>query len=368
MKDEKYMGRALELAAKGIGWVAPNPMVGAVLVKDEKIIGEGYHERYGEPHAERNALRSCTQSPSGATMYVTLEPCCHYGKTPPCTEAILESGIRRVVIGSVDPNPLVAGKGIQILRENGIEVLQGMLQDQQEKLNKVFMHYIRTGMPFVTMKYAMTLDGKIATATGKSKWISGEESRNRVHRTRHENSGIMVGINTVLVDDPMLDCRMAEGKNGTRIICDTNLRIPVNSKIAQSAANIPTWIATSSQDLDKIEVLKEKGCKILRVKNEGKHIDLKALMVLLGEMKMDSILLEGGGALNFSALNSGIVNKVEVYVAPKIFGGEGAKPPVGGIGVDEPDQAFQLVRKDMKLVGEDLWLEYEVKKNVYGNC
>jgi len=367
MKDMEYMEIALKLAEKGCGTVNPNPMVGAVIVKNGSIIGSGHHENYGKLHAERNALNACMTSPDGATMYVTLEPCCHYGKTPPCTEAIVKSGIKRVIIGSVDPNPLVAGKGIDFLRSNGIEVATGVMDLENQRLNHVFFHYIKTGTPYVKMKYAMTADGKIATFSGKSKWISGEKARAHVHQTRHKYSGIMVGVNTVIMDDPMLTCRIPEGRNGTRIVCDTSLRIPLGSKIIQTAREIPTIIATSSRDMEKISKVSAAGCKVIRVPEKDGHVDLNVLMIKLGEEKIDSVLLEGGSTLNFSAMKSGIVSKVDIYISPKIFGGIGAKSPVGGIGIENPNNAFKLVRKNMKIIGEDLLLEYEVVKNVYGD-
>ena len=230
-EDEKYMVLAMELAKKGYGYTAPNPVVGAVIVKNGCIIGQGYHEKYGEPHAERNALASCTQSPEGATIYVTLEPCCHHGKQPPCTDAIIEAGIGRVVTGSGDPNPLVGGKGIQILRDHGIQVTEHVLREECDRLNQVFFHYIQTGRPYVTMKYAMTMDGKIAAYTGASRWVTGEEARHHVHEQRKKNTAIMVGIGTVLADDPMLNCRIEGGRNPVRIICDTHLKMPLTSKI-----------------------------------------------------------------------------------------------------------------------------------------
>ena len=228
MTDTEYMKIALELAKKGCGFVNPNPMVGAVIVKGDEMIGMGYHEKYGNLHAERNAILSCKKSPKGATLYVTLEPCCHYGKTPPCTEAIIESGISKVVIGSSDPNPLVQGQGVNILRNNGIKVIENVLKEECDEINKAFFHYIKTKTPYVVMKYAMTIDGKIATYTGKSKWVTGEEARQNVHKDRHKYSAIMVGVGTVLADNPMLNCRIEECKNPIRIICDTNLRTPIN--------------------------------------------------------------------------------------------------------------------------------------------
>jgi diaminohydroxyphosphoribosylaminopyrimidine deaminase/5-amino-6-(5-phosphoribosylamino)uracil reductase len=220
---------ALQLAEKGCGWVNPNPLVGAVIVKDGEIIGRRFHEKYGKAHAERNAIASCIKSPKGATLYATLEPCCHHGTNPPCTDAIIESGIKRVVIGSSDPNPLVRGKGVAIMRRHGIEVVEGVLKEECDKLNQVFFHYIQRKKPYVIMKYAMTMDGKIATYTGESKWITGEAARQRVHEDRHRYSGIMVGVGTVLADNPLLTCRMEGGKNPLRIICDTRLRTPINA-------------------------------------------------------------------------------------------------------------------------------------------
>ena len=247
MTDEFYMRRAIELAKKGRGWTNPNPMVGAVIVKNGSIIGEGYHEKCGELHAERNAIASLTESAEGATLYVTLEPCCHYGKTPPCTEAILEQKIARVVIGSRDPNPKVSGKGAKILREAGVRVEEDFLREECDALNPVFFHYITTGLPYVAMKYAMTADGKIATKTGASKWISGEEARSLVHEMRHDYMAIMAGIGTVLADDPMLNVRLEGKKSPVRIICDSMLRIPLDNQICQTAGRYRTIVAYAGE-------------------------------------------------------------------------------------------------------------------------
>ena len=237
--DEKYMRHAIELAKKGLGWTNPNPMVGAVIVKDGKIIGEGYHKKYGELHAETSALNNCTKSPEGATIYVTLEPCCHHGKQPPCTEAIIKAGIKRVVIGSLDPNPLVSGKGMQILREHNIQVDNKLVCNREcIDMNYVFFHYIKEKLPYVIVKYAQTLDGKIATHNGLSKWITGEAARENVHMDRHRYSAIMVGINTVIKDDPMLNCRckdIEKPHNPVRIVCDTRLRTPLDSRLVKTA-------------------------------------------------------------------------------------------------------------------------------------
>lgn len=366
MQDLKYMGMALELAEKGRGHVNPNPMVGAVIVKDGEIIGSGYHQKYGGLHAERNALAACTASPKGAVLYVTLEPCCHYGKTPPCTEAILQSGIARVVVGSLDPNPLVAGKGIAFLREHGIQVETGILKEECDRLNRVFFHYIQTHTPYVVMKYAMTLDGKLATRTGKSKWITGEEARTHVHQSRSYYSGIMVGVGTVLADDPMLTCRLPQGKNPIRIICDTHLRTPLTAQVVATAKQVPTILATGTNQ--GWEPYQQAGCQLLLIPEKDGGLDLTQLMKQLGEKGIDSILLEGGSALQESALREGLVQWVQAYIAPKIFGGQQAKSPVGGLGVESPEQAYSLINAEILCLGEDLLLEGEVKNHVYRDC
>ncbi len=359
--ETAYMKRALELAEKGCGFVAPNPMVGAVIIKDDVCIGEGWHARYGGLHAERNALANCTVSPEGATMYVTLEPCCHYGKTPPCTDAIIENKISRVVIGSSDPNPLVAGKGVQILREHGIEVIEGVLKAECDALNAVFFHFIRTGMPYVVMKYAMTMDGKIATRTGASQWITGEMARKRVHQDRHRHSAIMVGVGTVLADDPMLTCRIPGGKDPIRIVCDTRLRTPLNAKVVTTASTVRTILATACPDVLRQKPYLDAGCEIVTVPEKDGHLDLMQLMKALGQSGIDSILLEGGGTLNWSALECGIVKKVQAYIAPKLFGGMAARSPVGGAGIALPGEAVQLTQPKISKMGEDILLESEVQ-------
>lgn len=361
MKDQDYMRLALKEALKGAGWTNPNPLVGAVIVKDGRIIGKGYHRRYGELHAERNAIADCKESMEGAAMYVTLEPCCHYGRTPPCTEAIIEQGISRVVIGSGDPNPLVAGKGIKVLKEHGIQVDTGVLKEECDDVNQVFFHFIKTGLPYVVMKYAMTADGKIATYTGASRWITGEEARLQVQKARHRYAGIMVGVNTVLTDDPMLNCRLPEGNSPVRIICDTSLRTPLTANVVKTAKEIPTILATACDEEEKRSRYLEHGCEILSVPKKEGHIDLGELMKKLGERKVDSVLLDGGATLNYSALKAGIVNKVQTYLAPKIFGGTTAKSPVGGTGIELPEQAFLLKKGRITEIGDDILIEWEVE-------
>lgn len=368
MTDIEYMRQALELALKGTGWVNPNPLVGAVIVKEGRVIGSGYHKGYGELHAERDALRNCTESPEGADIYVTLEPCCHYGKTPPCTDAIIESGIRKVFIGSDDPNPKVAGKGIGILRNHGIEVQTGVLQTECYEINQVFFHYIKNCRPYVIMKYAMTMDGKIATCSGKSKWITGEAARHRVHQDRHRYMGIMVGVGTVLADDPSLDCRLPQSKNPVRIICDTHLRTPLTAKVVQTSKQQQTILATCCCDLQKQQPYLDAGCEVVVLPQKEEHIDLPELMNRLGQKGLDSILLEGGSTLNWAAMQSGIVNQVQTYLAPKLFGGADAKSPVGGMGVAAPDEAFCLSPPQITVLGPDILLESRVIEREVSTC
>ena len=378
MTDQEYMLRAIQLAKKGEGWTNPNPMVGAVIVKDGRIIGEGYHKKCGELHAERNAIASLTESAEGATIYVTLEPCCHYGKTPPCTEAIIEQKIKKVVIGSRDPNPKVAGKGAQILRESGITVVQDFMREECDRLNPVFFHYITTKTPYVVMKYAMTLDGKIATKTGASKWITGETARQEVQHMRHRYMGIMAGIGTVLADDPMLNVRVEGWKSPVRILCDSSLRIPLDSQIVRSAKEYRTIVAYAGREENeeitekitkKIEQLHAKGVDTVCCPDEKGQIDLKKLMTYLGNKGIDSILLEGGGTLNDSALRAGIVKEVHCFIAPKLFGGKNSKTPVEGIGIGLPSEALKLKCTDICRIGEDIRIICQVcEKEQEGPC
>ncbi len=360
MNDQEYMRLALQLAEKGCGWTSPNPMVGAVIVKDGCIIGQGWHEKYGKPHAERNALAACIEDPAGSTMYVTLEPCCHYGKQPPCIDAILEAGISRVVVGSADLNPLVAGHGIAILREHGIEVTENILREDCDRLNRVFLHYITTRRPYVIMKYAMTMDGKIAAYTGVSKWITGETARKHVQQTRHKCRGIMVGVGTVLADDPLLACHMEGGRNPVRIICDTHLRTPLDAQVVRTAMEITTIIATCCTDQKRYIPYIQADCRVIYISSRDGYVDLVQLMERLGEEQIDSILLEGGGTLNWVALNSGIVQQIQTYISPKLLGGSTAKTPVEGAGVPLPANAFQLKNGHIMKLGDDFLIESEV--------
>ena len=382
-KDIFYMKMALDLSMTSAGYTSPNPMVGAVIVKDGQVLGTGWHECCGELHAERNALADCEargNDPEGATIYVTLEPCCHYGKTPPCTDAIIENGLSRVVYGALDPNPKVAGKGLEILREAGIQVDGPVLNEECLKVNEIFFHYITTGIPYVIMKYAMTADGKIAAYTGDSRWVTGETARLHTHYTRKKMSAIMVGIRTVLADDPMLNCRLPykdlkrdgspyrKSPNPVRVVCDSRLRIPEDSKIAKTAGEIRTIVAclqTVAEGIgeNKAARLRSAGMEVVGLpEGEGGHIDISALLKVLGTMKIDSLLVEGGGELNFSVLKTGAVKKIQVYMAPKIIGGAQARSPVAGVGIATMSECIKLENPSITPVGEDILIEYSVKK------
>ena len=357
---ERYMKRAIELAVLGTGFASPNPLVGAVIVKNDIIIGEGYHQKYGMPHAEINAFRDADSrgnDVTGADLYVTLEPCSHYGKTPPCAAEVIKRGISRVFIGMKDPNPLVAGRGLFMLQEAGIEVICGIMEKECRKINEPFIKFITTKLPFVCMKAAMTLDGKIATHTGDSKWISSETSRKRVHQLRKKYMAIMVGCTTVITDNPELTCRLPEGsKNPVRIIVDSKAASPEDSKVFQVAEDKKTILAvTEKAPADKIERLRNIGVEVLVLpEDDTGRVNLCALMKELGARKIDSVLLEGGGTLNFSALNAGIVDRVEMFIAPKIIGGEKAKTPVAGIGIDMMADAINLKEIETERIENDL--------------
>ncbi|EGZ31162.1 riboflavin biosynthesis protein RibD [Malacoplasma iowae 695] len=360
MKDIEYMKKAIELAYQGEGNVNPNPMVGAVIVKNDKIIGEGFHEYFGKEHAEINAFNKLTESCENATMYVTLEPCCHFGKTPPCVDEIINKKIKRVVIGTLDPNPLMSGKSVDILKNNNIEVVVGVLEQECKNLIKEFSHFIKNKKPFITLKYAMTIDGKVATRTNKSKWISNEKAlfSNRVDR--YKNTAIMVGINTVLIDDPLLTTRIKNKRNPIRIICDTNLRIPLTSNIVKTANEVKTIVATCCEDVEKAEKLLEKNIAILNIKMKNNHLDLNDLVEKLGAIGIDSIILEGARTLASNFIEEKLINYLKIYVCPKIFGGKDAVSPIGGIGVDEPSDAIKIINQKVSSIDDDVVIEGEV--------
>lgn len=359
-----YMEKALKLAKKGEGKVNPNPKVGAIVVKDNEIIGEGYHKYFGGPHAEVYALNKAGENSKGSTLYVTLEPCSHYGKTPPCAEAIVKAGISKVVIAMEDPNPLVAGRGINILKNHGIEVITGVMEEEAKKLNEVFIKYITEKEPFIVLKTASTLDGKIATKTGESKWITGEQARYRVHQIRNNLSGIMVGIGTIIKDDPLLTTRIEEGRSPKAIIVDSKLRTPLEAKILNTVKERNIYIATTKEhnNLSKKKALEDLGVKILEFEenNEGK-VPLKELMKALAKEDIDSILLEGGSTLNFSALKEGIVDKAMCFIAPKIIGGNDSKAMIGGAGIESLKDVFKLKDLTFEKIGEDILIEGYIK-------
>ena len=349
------MQQALQIAAYAAGRTSPNPLVGAVIVKDGRVVGQGWHRKAGTEHAEIHALRQAGELAAGATIYVTLEPCSHYGRTGPCSKALIDARIKRVVIAMLDPNPLVAGKGVAMLKAAGIEVETGLLQEQAERLNEVFLKWIITKMPFTVMKTAMTLDGKIATAAGNSKWISNEVSRRRVHELRDVYDGILVGIGTVLADDPALTTRLASqsGKNPLRIVVDSRARTPLTAKVVTDGQAETLIAVTVAAEAAKVEALRQAGVEVLVV-NDGQQVDLKQLFCRLGERGICSIFVEGGALINYSLLKAGLIDKVYSFIAPKMVGGSSAPGPVGGDGVETLDQAFLLEDVETELLAGDI--------------
>lgn len=354
-KDIRYMKRALELAEKGKGFTNPNPMVGAVIVKDDRIIAEGWHRKYGELHAERNALAACTEDPAGATMYVTLEPCCHYGKTPPCTEAIIGAGIGKVVAAMKDPNPKVAGKGMSILENAGIQTLCGVCGEEAAFLNRVFIKYMQEGRPWITLKAAMTLDGKIAAYTGDSRWISCSQSREHAHGLRATHSGILAGIGTVLADDPMLNCRLdREVRQPVRIIADSRASIPADSAIVRTAREYPTIVAhTAEAPKENLQRLESLGIRLMECRSQDGRISPVSLAEEIGKAGIDSILAEGGGNLNFSLLEAGLVDETYFYIAPKMIGGKDSPTPAEGKGFPKMQDAVRFRNIETGCIGDD---------------
>lgn len=408
------MRKVLALARQGEGQVSPNPMVGCVAVKDGRIIAKGYHEKYGGFHAERNALLHCQEDTAGAELYVNLEPCCHHGKTPPCTDIILEKKIKKVYVGCLDSNPKVAGKGIRILQEHGIEVEVGILEEECRTLNEVFFRYMEEKLPFVAMKYAMTLDGKIACESGDSRWVSGAESRDYVQCLRNRYRGIMAGIGTVQMDNPLLTCRMEGGRNPVRILCDARLRLPLDSQIVRTAGEIETIVAWNNQAAEAfrasrsigegncsqnvgtgecaktvgetVEYLRDKGITLLEIPLKGgeqspdlssperlnsglinsrlltPELDLQQLLQQLGGRGIDSILLEGGGTLNASMLQENLVQRVYAFVAPKLVAGAEAKSPVEGAGILRMKDAVELEDVEVSRMGKDICITGRIGK------
>ncbi len=353
--DERYMWLALDLAAQGLGQTSPNPMVGAVLVKNGKVIGTGYHQRAGGPHAEVFALEAAGEEARGATLYVTLEPCSHTGRTPPCTDRIIEAGVRKVVAAMQDPNPLVNGCGLSRLSDARIKVKSDVLADKAARLNENYLKYITTRRPFVTMKAAMTLDGKIATRTGASRWISNERSREFGHRLRRQNDAIMVGVGTVLADNPRLTTRLPEeGPDPLRIIVDSQARTHKDAAVFANNPERALLVVTTASE-QRLDEFRKMGVDVLQLPvAENGRVPLKALMEELGSREVTSVLVEGGSALNYSLLSAGLVDKVHFFVAPLLFGGDQAPSPVGGEGVSSVAEAWHVRNVEINCYDSDL--------------
>lgn len=355
------MRRALRLARRAAGRTSPNPMVGAVVVRDGRVVGEGYHARAGAPHAEAHALRAAGAEAAGATLYVTLEPCDHHGRTPPCTEAIIAAGVRRVVAAAEDPNPLVAGRGLERLRAAGLTVETGVLEDEARALNEAFFKFISTGRPFVTWKYAMSLDGKVAAHTGVSRWISGERARTLVHRLRAGADAIMVGVGTALADDPLLTARGRGGHGGSggrdpvRVIVDSRLRLPATARVLHPGSAAPTWVATTPHaPAERRRALEAAGAEVLMLPDAGGRVHLPALMDELGRRQVTSVLCEGGPTLAAALLEDSLIDKVYCFISPRLIGGAAAPGALAGTGSPNPDLAWRLHRAAWRRVGEDL--------------
>ena len=341
--DEIYMREALRIAAYASGRTTPNPLVGAVIVKDNRIVGQGWHRKAGTEHAEIHALHQAGELAKGADIYVTLEPCSHYGKTPPCCQAIIKAGIKKVIVAMTDPNPLVAGNGLKELKAAGIEVVEGVCRDEAEKLNEVFLKWIVHKMPFIVGKTAMTLDGKIATVSGDSKWITNEKSRKFVHQLRDLYDGILIGIGTVLADNPTLTTRLDHlGKNPVRIIVDSKARIPLDSIVITDKSAHTILAVTERASQEKIAALLQVGIEVIVTKEKADRVDLSDLLKILAEKNICSILVEGGSRINYSFFVEHLVDKVHCFIAPKIIGGTDAASPVGGKGTFYMKDAYQL--------------------------
>jgi len=366
-EDTKFMRLAIELARTQVGITSPDPLVGAVLVKNGRIISKGYHASYATPHAEDFAIKKAGKKAKGATLYINLEPCCHFGNNPPCCQKIINAGIKRVVAAMQDPNPLVSGKGFAELREAGIKVDVGELEDEAKRLNEAFAKHITTGLPFVIIKCAMTLDGKIATASGDSKWISGKESRQLVHYLRNYADAVMVGLGTVMKDDPELTVRDVGKRKVVRrdprkIILDSTARTPLSSKVIKINPDRTIIVVTKKAPKSRIDALRKKGVSILKVRTKDDKIDLKDLISELGKRDFTSIMIEGGSSVNASALSAKIVDKVYIFISPQIFGGSKAKTLAGGEGIRKISQSIKLDKYEVKKIGNDILVEGYISK------
>jgi diaminohydroxyphosphoribosylaminopyrimidine deaminase/5-amino-6-(5-phosphoribosylamino)uracil reductase len=359
------MKRASRLASKGAGWVNPNPMVGAVLVKDGEIIGEGFHEYFGGPHAEVNAIRSASLPVKGSTLFVTLEPCVHHGKTPPCADMIVKEGISKVYIGMADPNPLVNGKGIGYLRSHGVEVITGMMEQEIRKQNELFIRFITSKKPFVLYKNAMTLDGKIATVTGDSQWISNEASQKHVHELRHRYSAVMVGMGTVRKDNPLLNARRAHKKSRDplKVVVDSMAGIPLDAELMTHDSQLTIVAVTDLAGSSRIQQINRTGAQVIVCPNRNGKVDLEFLMSALGSMDIDSVLLEGGGILAFSAFRDNIIDKVLTIISPRIIGGRNAATPVEGSGFRKLNEGILLDDIQVSKLNGDILIEGYVHRD-----
>lgn len=359
-----FIERALILASKGLGKTSPNPLVGAVLVRQGKIVGEGYHQRAGGDHAEIAALKKAGSQARGAVLYINLEPCCHWGRTPPCTQALIRAGVREVHMSILDPNPLVAGRGRQELEKAGIITFVGERALQARRLNEVYLKYIETNLPFVAVKWAMTLDGKIATITGESYWISNKQSRNLAQQLRCQYDAVLVGLNTVLKDNPRLTVRLKGVKRQpVKIILDSQARLPLSAKVLQPTRRSQTIVAVTKQaPLAKREALQRKGAKVILVKSKKSRVSLVDLIKKLGQQGIRSVLIEGGSEVLASAFQAKLVDKIYIFIAPKIIGGQTAKTPVAGQGVSRIKQALNWYLAEIKTINGDLFISAYPKK------
>ncbi|MBP86711.1 MAG: riboflavin biosynthesis protein RibD [Planctomycetaceae bacterium] len=355
--DAARMARALELARRGEGYVEPNPMVGCVIVRRDEVVGEGYHQRFGGLHAEREALQSAGDAARGATMYVTLEPCCHHGKTPPCTEAIVAAGIARVVVARRDPFPNVDGGGIRALSEAGIEVEVGTCEGEASALDAPYLRLVETGRPWVIAKWAMTLDGKIATHAGDSQWISNESSRAIVHQLRGRVDAILVGSSTARADDPLLTARPAGPRTATRIVLDSHASLSLDSQLVKTTAETPVLVVTGgAATADRTQALTDAGCEVLKIEAKSREAQLQALLTELGHRRMTNILVEGGGTLLGSLHDAKLIDEVHIFVAPKLVGGAHAPAPIAGTGFATMKEAVRMRDATVERLEDDIYV------------
>ncbi len=361
MSEQHYMQLALELAAGAVGRTSPNPPVGAVVVRDGQIVGRGYHPAAGKPHAEIYALRDAGAAAGNADLYVTLEPCAHQGRTGPCTEAIISAGIARVWVGTLDPNPQVSGRGVKQLEAAGITVTTGVLEADCRQLIAPFAKQITSGLPFVTLKMAMTLDGQTATSTGDSQWISNEQSRLHVQQMRDHADAIMVGVGTVLADNPQLTARIPDGKDPIRVVIDSTLSIPETARVFNPASSAGVIVVTTGQaDSGKLKAIEKAGAEIITVPDKDGRVDLQKAMQELGARNIQSILLEGGATLAADALASGVVDRAAVFIAPKLLGGNDGKAVLTGAGCTRLNEALRLQDIRVRRFADDILIEGEI--------